>query len=154
MAQLDVFYIYQRVKIYFTDINFLAQRLLYLQYEHKGVHENLNQTKSLCEEQTMLNITDLTVSKELDSKAMAGVRGGTSDLERLSAMFDFSTSIVNKVADIKQAFGFSIAQSNTGALTNNQTIVGGNGVVFAPVHQTQTQANSLSLSDIGNALVG
>jgi hypothetical protein len=92
----------------------------------------------------MLNITDLTVSKELDSKAMAGVRGGTSELERLSALFDFSTSIVNKVADIKQAFGFS----------NNQSIVGGNGVVFAPVHQTQTQANSLSLSDIGNALVG
>ena len=101
----------------------------------------------------MLNITDLTASKELDSKTMAGVRGGTSELEQLSALFDFSTSMVNKVADIRQAFGLNIAQANTGALTNNQTIVAGNGVVFAPVTQTQTQANSLSLSDIGNAFV-
>ena len=37
----------------------------------------------------MLKITDLTVSKELESNEMARVVGGISDLERLSAPFRF-----------------------------------------------------------------
>jgi hypothetical protein len=101
----------------------------------------------------MLNITDLTTNKELDSREMASVAGGTSEMERFSALLDFSTSMINKVADINQQYGFSIAQSNSGTVTNNQTIIGGNGVIFAPVTQTQTQANALAISDIGNAFV-
>jgi hypothetical protein len=102
----------------------------------------------------MLKITDLPTSKAMDSKTMSGVHGGTTDLERLGAMLDFSSSISNQVADIQQAFGFGIAQSNVGTVTNNQSIIAGNGVVFAPVRQTQTQSNNLSIADIGNALVG
>ncbi|MCB1679234.1 MAG: hypothetical protein KDI16_11185 [Halioglobus sp.] len=101
----------------------------------------------------MLNITDLNTSRELDSVAMAGVSGGVTELERLGALIDFSTSLHNKVADVDQAFGFSLVQSNSGAVTNNQTIVGGNGIVFAPVHQTQTQSNALALSDIGRTFL-
>jgi hypothetical protein len=102
----------------------------------------------------MLKITDLSTSKELDRREMAVVAGGTTDLERFSALLDFSTSMINKVADVNQQFGFSFAQSNSGTVTNNQTIYGGNGIVYAPVTQTQTQANSMSISDIGNAFVG
>ncbi len=102
----------------------------------------------------MLKITDLNTSKELDNCEMAGITGGTSELERFSALLDFSTSMINKVADINQQYGFSIAQSNSGTVTNNQTIIGGNGVIFAPVTQTQTQANALAISDIGSAFVG
>lgn len=101
----------------------------------------------------MLKITDLTTSKELDSKTMANVRGG-NDLARLSALLDFSTAISSQVANVNQGFGFTFAQSNSGTLTNNQAISGGNGVVFAPVNQTQTQGNTMSISDIGNTNVG
>jgi len=101
----------------------------------------------------MLKITDLTASKELNRHEMSGVTGGTSELERFSALLDFSTSLINKVADVNQQYGFSIAQSNSGTVTNNQTIIGGNGIVFAPVTQSQTQSNTLALSDIGNAFV-
>lgn len=101
----------------------------------------------------MLKITDLTASKELTSHEMSDVSGGTSELERFSALLDFSTSLLNKVADVNQQYGFSIAQSNSGAVTNNQTIIGGNGIVFAPVSQSQTQSNTLALTDIGNAFV-
>jgi hypothetical protein len=101
----------------------------------------------------MLKITDLTANKDLDSAEMAAVIGGTSELERFSALLDFSTSLLNKVADVNQQYGFSIAQSNSGAVTNNQTIVGGNGIVFAPVTQSQTQSNALALSDIGRVFV-
>ncbi len=101
----------------------------------------------------MLKITDLTISKELDSEAMAVVVGGSYDLQSLSALLDFSSSIANTVADIRQSFGIGVAQSNAGAVTNNQSIVGGNGVIFAPVTQSQTQGNSLSISDIGNAFL-
>ena len=97
----------------------------------------------------MLKITDLTASKELANEEMAGVRGGFNPF----AIFDGSTSIFNKVADVQQAFSFSIAQGNTGQVTNNQAIQGGNGVIFAPVDQTQTQSNNLDLSDIGNIFV-
>ena len=102
----------------------------------------------------MLKITDLPTNKEMDSKTMSGVYGGATDLERLGALLDISSSISNQVADIQQAFGFNIAQSNVGTVSNNQTIIGGNGVILAPVNQTQTQSNNLSISDIGNALVG
>ena len=102
----------------------------------------------------MLKITDLSVNKELAAVDMSAVRGGMSALDRFSALFDLSTSMVNKVADMQQAFGFTIAQSNSGTVTNNQAIVGGNGIVFAPVSQSQTQSNHLSLADIGNAFVG
>ena len=96
----------------------------------------------------MLNIHDLKASKELDSKEMTGVRGGFDPFSIFAG-----TSITNKVADVQQAFQLALAQGNTGAVTNNQAIVGGNGVDFAPVHQTQDQYNDLYLSDIGNVHV-
>ncbi len=102
----------------------------------------------------MLKIADIEVSKDLDRSEMAGVVGGTSELERLSALLDFSTSIHNKVADVQQSFGLSLAQGNSGAVTNNQAIQGGNGVVYAPVTQTQTQGNYMELFELGKTLVG
>jgi len=101
----------------------------------------------------MLQISDLSTDRNLGRREMAGVIGGTTDLERFSALLDFSTSLINKVADVKQQYGFSLVQSNSGALTNNQTIIGGNGIVFAPVTQTQSQANTLAISGIGNTSV-
>lgn len=101
----------------------------------------------------MLKIIDLTVSKDLERGEMCEVVGGSSDLERLFALIDFSTSTTNKVADVNQMFGLSVAQGNSGAVTNNQGIVGGNGIVYAPVTQEQRQGNHLSLTDIGNISV-
>ncbi len=102
----------------------------------------------------MLKITDLTTSRELDSAELAGVHGGASELESLSALIDFSTSLHNQVADINQGFGFSLAQGNSGAVTNNQTIIGGNGIVYAPVTQSQTQSNAMAIFEIGRTLLG
>jgi hypothetical protein len=102
----------------------------------------------------MLNIADLTLDTELDSSEMAGITGGNAELERLSALIDFSTDLKNTVADVNQGFGFGLAQSNAGAVTNNQTIVGGNGLIYAPVTQTQTQGNWMAVSDIGRVLAG
>ena len=45
------------------------------------------------------------------------------------------------------------AQGNVGAVTNNQAIAGGNGISYAPVHQSQSQSNDLYVSDIGNVSV-
>jgi hypothetical protein len=101
----------------------------------------------------MLNITDLAVNKELGRDDMAAVMGGNTELERFSALLDFSTSLLNKVADVNQQYGFSLVQSNSGSVTNNQTIIGGNGIVYAPVTQSQTQTNAMSLSDIGRVFV-
>jgi hypothetical protein len=102
----------------------------------------------------MLNITDLTTSKELDAAEMAGVCGGTGELGSLSALIDFSTSLHSQVADVNQGFGFGLAQSNSGAVTNNQTIIGGNGIVYAPVTQSQVQGNAMAVSEIGKVLLG
>ncbi|MBN7795004.1 hypothetical protein [Parahaliea mediterranea] len=98
----------------------------------------------------MLHMTDLKHCEKLDHNDMRERRGGSDGLARLSALLDASTSIYNRVADVQQVFGFSLAQSNTGTLTNNQAIYGGNGVVYAPVYQNQTQANSMALEGIGN----
>ena len=97
----------------------------------------------------MLKITDLNASKELDSRDMAGVRGGTSPF----ALIDFSTGFTNKVADVTQGFGFAFAQGNEGAVTNNQAIQGGNGLSFAPVSQHQSQYNDMYVYDIGKVSV-
>ena len=97
----------------------------------------------------MLKITDLHVNKEMESTEMAGVRGGFNPF----AIFDSSTSIDNKVADANQVFAFGFAQSNVGEVTNNQAIQGGNGVIYAPVHQDQYQNNYMDVSDIGNISV-
>ena len=102
----------------------------------------------------MLKITDLTTSRELDSVELAGVHGGNSELKSLSALIDFSTSLHNQVADVNQGFGFSLAQGNSGAVTNNQTIIGGNGIVYAPVTQSQVQSNAMTVSEIGRTLLG
>lgn len=96
-----------------------------------------------------LIVNDLVASKELDSKAMAGVVGGMNSFPFLDA----STTLDNKVADVKQAFGLGLSQDNAGALINNQAIEGGNGIVFAPVDQSLTQSNFLDLFDIGNTSV-
>ena len=97
----------------------------------------------------MLKITDLHVSKEMESTEMAGVRGGFNPF----AIFDSSTSITNKVADTNQMFAFGFAQGNAGEVTNNQAISGGNGVTYAPVQQDQYQNNYMDVSDIGNISV-
>ena len=97
----------------------------------------------------MLKITDLTTSKEMASKEMAGVRGGFNPF----AIFDGSTSISSKVADVEQIFAFTLAQGNAGQVTNNQNIVGGNGVTYAPVTQFQDQYNDMYIDDIGNISV-
>ena len=108
----------------------------------------------------MLKITDLTCSRELDSKDMAGVRGGTnvtdvnSFLQEVGVAIDFSSGMSSTVADVTQGFGLNLAQGNSGAVTNNQSIAGGNGIVYAPVTQSQTQANAMALADIGNVLAG
>ena len=100
----------------------------------------------------MLKISDLTTSNNMDSKTMAGVRGG-NDLSHFSALLDFSTAIASQVANVNQGFSFTFAQSNSGTLINNQIISAGNGVVSAPVNQTQIQGNTMSISDIGNTTV-
>ncbi len=96
----------------------------------------------------MLNIHDLKASQELKSSEMAEVRGGFDPFSIFAG-----TAITNKVADVQQAFQLALAQGNTGAVTNNQAIAGGNGVTYAPVDQTQHQYNDLYLSDIGNVHV-
>ena len=102
----------------------------------------------------MLNITDLNVSKELDSKAMASVSGGNNQMpQSLALLLDGSTSLTNKVADITQGFGLGLAQNNAGAVTNNQTINGGNGIVYAPVDQNLSQSSWMNVYGIGNATV-
>jgi len=101
----------------------------------------------------MLKIMDLNTSKELDNKEMAGVCGGSSELEALSALIDFSTSTYNAVADVKQGFGLNLAQGNSGAVTNNQTIIGGNGLIYAPVTQSQIQSNAMAVSEIGKTFL-
>ena len=96
----------------------------------------------------MLKITDLNTSKKLESKEMADVRGGFDPFSFVS-----SNSIKNKVADVSQVFELALAQGNSGSVTNNQTIAGGNGFTLAPVDQYQDQYNNLSLSGIGNISV-
>ena len=102
----------------------------------------------------MLNITDLNVSKDSDSNAMASVSGGTNQLpQSIALLLDGSTSLTNKVADISQGFGLGLAQNNAGAVTNNQAINGGNGIVYAPVDQNLSQSNWMDVYGIGNATV-
>jgi len=101
----------------------------------------------------MLKITDIKESKELARSEMAGVVGGTSGMEKLSALIDFSTSTTNKVADVTQAFGLSFAQGNSGAVTNNQAIMGGNGIIDAAVTQEQYQSNWMDVYDVGNTSI-
>ena len=97
----------------------------------------------------MLNIKDLAVNKELDSKSMAGVRGGFNPF----AILDSSTSLDSKVADVDQMFAFGLAQNNAAAVTNNQAINGGNGLTYAPVNQNLDQYSDMNVSGIGNVSV-
>ena len=97
----------------------------------------------------MLKITDLTESKELKSREMERVHGGSSPFLSI----DFSTGLTNKVADVAQSFGLGLAQVNEGAVTNNQSIVGGNGFDWASVDQHQDQFNDMRVYDIGNVYV-
>ena len=98
----------------------------------------------------MLNIKDLCVSKELDTKTMAGVRGG---FDPFAILLNGSTSLNSKVADVNQVFQFAFEQNNAGAVTNNQAITGGNGITYAPVDQSLSQGNTLSVYDVGNTWV-
>lgn len=97
----------------------------------------------------MLKITDLSASREIDSREMGRIRGGKDAL----AIIDFSTGFTNKVADVTQAFDFAFAQANAGTVTNNQDILGGNGLALAPVDQSQFQDNWLDVSHVGNVSV-
>jgi hypothetical protein len=103
----------------------------------------------------MLKIVDLKKDSELSTREMAGVVGGMSEVKvpDLSALIDFSTSQVNKVADVDQAFQLGLAQGNAGAVTNNQAIYGGNGLAYAPVTQSQYQGNYMDVYGIGNTSV-
>ena len=98
----------------------------------------------------MIKVTDLTASKELSGSEMAAVTGGSDELKQLSALVDFSTDIGSKVASVQQGFGLNLGQSNIGAVTNNQAISVGNGVAYAPVTQSMTQANYMDLLGLGN----
>ena len=97
----------------------------------------------------MLKLDDLAISKELNHKEMTRVSGGWNPM----ALFDGSTTLKNKVADIDQMFSFAFNQANAGEVTNNQAIQGGNGIIYAPVDQNLTQGNSMSVYDIGNSSV-
>ena len=96
----------------------------------------------------MLKLKDLPVTKELETKEMSSVVGG-----HWLPLFDGSTTMKSKVADVDQLFEFAFNQANAGAVTNNQEIIGGNGLSFAPVHQNLSQGNSMSVYDIGNTNV-
>jgi len=98
----------------------------------------------------MLKITDLCASKEIDSREMGRIRGGMDPF----AVIDFSTGLTSKVAAVTQVFDFAFAQANSGAVTNNQEILGGNGLSLAPVDQYQSQDNWLDVSHVGNVSVG
>jgi len=98
----------------------------------------------------MLNITDLVASKDLDTKAMADVRGG---FDPFAILIDGSTSLRNKVADVDQVFQFAFAQNNAAAVTNNQAITGGNGITYAPVDQSLSQENTMLVGGVGNTRV-
>ena len=101
----------------------------------------------------MLKINDIVVSKELDTKSMAGVFGGTrKGMPSLS--LDFGILQDKRVADVSQIFGFNFDQTNAGQVTNNQAIQGGNGIVYAPVHQNLSQNSYLDVYGIGNTSVG
>jgi len=98
----------------------------------------------------MLNITDLTASKELDTKTMASVRGG---FDPFAILIDGSTTLNNKVADVDQGFAFGLTQNNAGAVTNNQALAGGNGLIYAPVSQHLDQNSNMTVRGIGNVSV-
>ena len=97
----------------------------------------------------MLKISDLTVSKSLESREMSSVRGGLDPF----AHIDFSSDMTNKLADVTQGFGLALAQGNEGAVTNNQAIAGGNGIDFVPVDQAQGQFNEMLVAGLGNIAV-
>ncbi len=97
----------------------------------------------------MLKIKDLSVTKEMSAKAMAKVSGGWNPF----AMFDGSTTTINKVADIDQEFNFAFAQENFGEVINNQAIKGGNGPITANVDQYLDQDNTLRVYDLGNTKI-
>ena len=102
----------------------------------------------------MLNIKDIAASKELDSNMLASVTGGNSQMrECLAILMDGSTSMDSRVANVTQAFGLGLTQNNAAAVTNNQAIQGGNGIVYAPVDQSLSQANWMDVYDIGNTSV-
>jgi hypothetical protein len=108
----------------------------------------------------MLKISDLIESKEMDSREMTRVRGGSTlalvfePRPSPLATIDFGTRITSKVADATQAFNFAFAQGNEGAVTNNQQIAGGNGSSWSPVSQSQFQDNFMNVSGVGNISVG
>jgi len=80
----------------------------------------------------MLMIKDLTASKELDSKAMAGVHGGTD------------VTLDNETAVVNQAFAFLFDQANGGANAAGHSFGGANyGIVYAPIDQTLEQWNKI-----------
>lgn len=97
----------------------------------------------------MLKIKDLAVSKELDTKAMAGVAGGLNPF----AVFDASFRSDNKVVDMDQIFDLKLSQVNGGNVINNQAIAGDNGRIGADVDQRLDQDNLLAISGQGNSFI-
>lgn len=88
----------------------------------------------------MLNIKDLSVSKELDSKEMAGVTGGTT----LSLFSPISIPSFNEQIAATTALGG--AASNSNAMLNGGTNYADNGSqVVAPVVMVSGQSNDNDL---------
>ena len=91
----------------------------------------------------MLKLTDLTVNKELDRKAMAGVTGGMS-LDSLSALFDQSTTF-----DFMSTNQPAVAGAATGPQTimqglydNDVAVAGAGGIAFNYSDNSQSAHNT------------
>ncbi|MGI9285560.1 MAG: hypothetical protein ACR2P1_09235 [Pseudomonadales bacterium] len=98
----------------------------------------------------MLTIKDLTASKELDSKAMAGVSGGNH--ERMSSFGPFVLNIASPVNAPKQASLLGLAESYTGAQMNTNfqsdddfnAVIGSGQVVNTGGNHNMTAQNAFS----------
>lgn len=97
----------------------------------------------------MLKVNDLVENRTLDRLALSGVCGGFNPF----TYFERSVRQSSVVADVDQVFAFAFDQQNSGQVTNNQMIQGGNGIVYAPVNQRQSQGSRLSVFDVGNTSV-
>ena len=98
-----------------------------------------------------LKITDLTVSKELDSKAMSDVYGG----EALVVGYP-SFSLFNDVVDLDvlSAFEIGTVSSNLSSVNAAQGNVNGNGLQNANQSTYVGQASWSETYGIGNTSVG
>lgn len=91
-----------------------------------------------------LIIRDLEASKDLDTKAMAGVFGGTS----LVPLFGLSNTVLD--FDFAQAFGIETVAANTSTVNAAQGNVNGNGTQQADQYIDVYGDAYANTSNIGN----